>query len=226
MSGILIAAATTSMAIACAVLRLRFVCAHDADSARSHHVNTDSHLDVDGRTMHLRLRACDVAPRILSVGDAGRASRIAAFLDGGGATSVTRSSRGFVTHFGTYNGVPVSVIATGMGGAMMDFVVRECRMVLQGPMAVLRLGTCGGVSPSATPGAVVVASGGSVLVRRDADTVAGIIEHENDVLSRTDGGRTLCATPTLPYSITGVAKPHPALAALVRFVRICVLPTL
>ena len=34
----------------------------------------------------------------------------------------------------------VSVVATGMGMAMMDFVVRECRAVVDGQMAICRLG--------------------------------------------------------------------------------------
>jgi uridine phosphorylase len=78
-----------------------------------------------------------VANRVLSVGDAGRAERIAALLDAGSAR-IVRSSRGFVTHTGTFNGVAVSIIATGMGYPMMDFVVRETRAVVNGPMAMLR----------------------------------------------------------------------------------------
>ena len=37
----------------------------------------------------------------------------------------------------------VSVVATGMGMAMMDFVVRECRAVVDGQMAICRLGGAG-----------------------------------------------------------------------------------
>ncbi len=39
--------------------------------------------------------------------------------------SVVPSARGFVTHTGKFNGVPVSIVATGMGIAMADFVARE-----------------------------------------------------------------------------------------------------
>ena len=73
-------------------------------------------IDAEGRTHHLQVRAGDVAPRVLSVGDVGRAARIAAHLDASPAPITITSSRGFVTHTGCYKGVPVSVIATLMVG--------------------------------------------------------------------------------------------------------------
>lgn len=66
--------------------------------------------------------------------------------------------------------VPVSIVATGMGTPMMDFVVRETRAVVDGPMAMLRYGTCGGVRDTPV-GTVVVASDGTVLIRREADII-------------------------------------------------------
>lgn len=51
---------------------------------------------------------------------------------------------------------------------MIDFVVRETAAVVPGQMAIVRLGTCGGLGTTA-PGSVVVASKGSVLVRREPD---------------------------------------------------------
>ena len=86
--------------------------------------------DDAGRTMHVNVKEGDVAARILSVGDAGRAERIALLLEprnGEKAIHVTNSSRGFTTYTGLFRGVPLSIVATGMGCSMMDFVVRECR---------------------------------------------------------------------------------------------------
>lgn len=127
-------------------------------------------IDAEGRTHHLQVRAGDVAPRVLSVGDVGRAARIAAHLDASPAPITITSSRGFVTHTGCYKGVPVSVIATLMGISNMDFVVREVRAVVNGPLAIVRFGTCGGLR-DVPAGAVVLATGGAVLIRRDPDTV-------------------------------------------------------
>jgi uridine phosphorylase len=54
------------------------------------------------------------------------------------------------------------------GVAMMDFFVREVRTVVDGPMAIIRFGTCGGLCPvNAKDGTIVVASKGSMLVTRN-----------------------------------------------------------
>jgi hypothetical protein len=66
---------------------------------------------------------------------------------------------------GRYQGVPVSVVTTLMGMANMDFVVRECRAVIDGQMAVVRLGTCGALQPPAGLGKMLIASEGAVCVR-------------------------------------------------------------
>jgi hypothetical protein len=50
----------------------------------------------------------------------------------------------------------------------MDFVVRECRAVVDGQMAVVRLGTCGSLRAAAQLGSLVVADH-AVCVRRDPD---------------------------------------------------------
>ena len=105
-----------------------------------------------------------VANRVLSVGSAGRAERASKHMD---SVTVVGSSRGFTTYTGLYKGVPVSIVATGMGTAMMDFVVRETRAVVTGEMAMLRFGTCGGLGSTGAGNVVVAAD--SVLVRREPD---------------------------------------------------------
>lgn len=50
---------------------------------------------------------------------------------------------------------------------MMDFFVRESRAVVDGPMAIVRYGTCGGLSELAIPGKIAVATGGSGYVVRN-----------------------------------------------------------
>lgn len=88
---------------------------------------------------------------MLSVGDTGRAERIARQLDNYGSSGPLAplklvAARGFVTYTGTYKGVPVTIIATGMGVPMMDFTVREMRAVVTGPMAMLRYVPCANLS--------------------------------------------------------------------------------
>ena len=173
-------------------------------------VDPNRPIDAEGRVHHLQVSAAEVAPRILSVGDVGRAERIARLLDEGTHARVV-SSRGFVTHTGTFEGTRVSIIATGMGTAMMDFVVREARAVVAGPMAILRFGTAGGLRHTAA-GTIAVASKGAVLVRREPDWVTARLEKRGD----DDGSFCAQALGGMPYSVTGVAPAHAGLAALVR----------
>jgi uridine phosphorylase len=56
-----------------------------------------------------------------------------------------------------------------MGVSMMDFFVRESRAIVDGPMIIIRFGTCGGISPDAKQGKIALASEGSGYVIRNPD---------------------------------------------------------
>jgi uridine phosphorylase len=59
-------------------------------------------------------------------------------------------------------------LLVSQGISMMDFFVREVRTVVVGPMAIIRFGTCGGLSlEHAREGNIVVAGKGSMLVTRN-----------------------------------------------------------
>lgn len=53
----------------------------------------------------------------------------------------------------------------------MDFVIREIRQVVEGPMAAMRLGTCGIMNLSCTAGDVVIASKGSVFIQTNYEAI-------------------------------------------------------
>jgi uridine phosphorylase len=88
--------------------------------------------DADGRVMHLQVKRGQVANRILSVGDHGRAARLARLFDNDGACSVFGSSRGFKTFLGRFEGVPVTIIATGMVRLSSCFAWVASRWVCRG----------------------------------------------------------------------------------------------
>ena len=121
-------------------------------------------VDGEGRVYHVGVRPGEVANRVVTVGDPKRARLLASFFDRPGFELET--NRGFTTHTGTYRGVALTVVATGMGTAMMDFMVREMAAVVEGDMAFVRLGTCGSVTASVPVGHLCVTSE-SVLVRRN-----------------------------------------------------------
>jgi uridine phosphorylase len=54
------------------------------------------------------------------------------------------------------------------GIAMMDFFVREVRSVVDGPMVVVRFGSCGALG-RADLGQVAVAREGSIMITRNPD---------------------------------------------------------
>ena len=107
----------------------------------------------------------EVANRILSVGDLHWAWKLSWFFDKPESCLYFRSTRTFWTFTGTFKGVPVTIVATGMGTPMMDFVIREYWHVITGPMATVWLGTCGVVDLSCTAGDIIVASKGSVFIQ-------------------------------------------------------------
>ncbi|KAI8379547.1 nucleoside phosphorylase domain-containing protein [Radiomyces spectabilis] len=150
--------------------------------------------DAQGRVYHLSLKEGEVANRILTVGDHVRARAIARHLDTeeecGHKIFENVSQRGFTTITGRYKGVPVTILAIGMGNPMMDFFVREVRAVTKGPIAIIRFGSCGSLNVNAPPGSVVVPYGG-YCIRRNLDYFA-----EEKVTPQLDK----------PYLISGVFK--------------------
>ncbi|GAA6063650.1 hypothetical protein JCM10212_007050 [Sporobolomyces blumeae] len=105
-------------------------------------------IDSQGRTYHVSTARGSTANRVLTVGDPARLHRIANLLDDSPAPYERVSARGFTTVTGRYKGVPVSLIAIGMGVAMTDFFVREVRAVVEGELAIVRFGSCGSLDPT------------------------------------------------------------------------------
>ena len=181
----------------------------------------------DDRTLHLGLKAGELASRIVSVGSLSRAQRLRQCLDDPGAAFELTSSRGFTTFTGTMGGVPVSVrvarlrgsnpglnlvslmfspppaqiVAIGMGAPMMDFFVREARAVTQGSLVIARYGSCGGLSDEMLPGNIALNTSGSVSLRRNYDAFTAAASPE----SPSTG-------PDAAYEISRPVAPDTALA--------------
>ncbi|KAL1674315.1 nucleoside phosphorylase domain-containing protein [Schizophyllum commune] len=109
----------------------------------------------DGRVYHLGVRPGEVANRIVTVGSPSRAHTLASLLDATPKPFTLASERGFLTITGRYKGVPISIMSIGMGSPNLDFFVRESRECVVGDMAIVRLGSCGGLL-DVQPGTVVV----------------------------------------------------------------------
>lgn len=165
--------------------------------------NTNGMPMANGKNLHMEVGFGDIANRIITVGAVSRAEKIATFLDKDAPTKTITSHRGFTTITGEYKGVPVSIVAIGMGPSMMDFFVRESRAVINGPMAIVRFGTCGGLTHESVAGAIVVASSGSGYITRNPDAFSNLY----------DGG---AADPNVkPYNLHKVCPADTDLSNLV-----------
>jgi len=82
----------------------------DLNEKKARYTDANFPMDPEGRTYHLSTKVGEVANRVLTVGDLGRAKRLSTLLEPptpGGQLFVKQSSRGFVT----ITGVPSAVTA-------------------------------------------------------------------------------------------------------------------
>jgi len=86
------------------------------------------------------------------------------------------------------------------GPSMMDFFVRESRAVVTGPMAIVRYGTCGGISEDASAGCIVIASEGSGYICRNPDSFASLYSNVDDD-TRTTAVRSYHLSKIAPASV-------------------------
>jgi purine-nucleoside phosphorylase len=105
-------------------------------------------------TPHIEAKQGDYAEAILLPGDPLRAKWIAeTFLHDPRLVNRVRNCLGYT---GTYKGKPVSVQATGMGQPSLGIYVHEL-ITLYGAKTLLRVGTCGGLSPKVKLRDIVIA---------------------------------------------------------------------
>lgn len=108
-----------------------------------------------GRQYHIGLARGEVAPYILMCGDPARVKKAAALFDEAGAPI---SHREYVTVTGKYKGIPVSVMATGMGPDNTEIAIIELSQVVEKP-TFIRIGTSGANKPYIKNGDLVISSG-------------------------------------------------------------------
>jgi uridine phosphorylase len=112
----------------------------------------DLPLNEQGRTYHLDCGPGDLAPYVLTCGDPDRARRLARLLD---RVALRRRYREFLTYTGEYRGIPVSVMATGIGPDNTAIAVVEAAQC-QSPLTFIRLGSCGALQEHLLVGDLVI----------------------------------------------------------------------
>ncbi|KAJ3340740.1 hypothetical protein HDU93_006410 [Gonapodya sp. JEL0774] len=115
----------------------------------------------------------EVANRIITVGDVHRAKTLAKLLDAEPKPFEMTSKRLMTTITGCYKGVPVSIVAIGMGLAVTEMLIREIRAVTKGELLFIRFGSCGSVQKERGLIGQVVVAEASVCVLRNHDHFVG-----------------------------------------------------
>lgn len=109
----------------------------------------------EGRQYHIGLGPKDVAPYILLCGEPKRVERVAKYFE---KKSEPISSREYLTVTGTYKGIPVSVMATGMGPDNTEIAVVEISQIVKSP-TLIRIGSCGALKKGIELGELVISTG-------------------------------------------------------------------
>jgi len=122
---------------------------------------------VNERLYHLGIKKTDLAENIFIVGDPARATRVSDEFD---RIDSEISNREYLTYTGTYQGIPVSVIGTGIGTDNVEIALVESYIAHEfdlksgkknqdcNPLTIIRLGTSGGIQPDVTPGSLAISS--------------------------------------------------------------------
>ena len=122
-------------------------------------------LHTDGSIFHLRLHPHQLADTVVLVGDPARAQRISAFFS---SLECTQQSREFVSATGTYKGVRMTVLSTGIGTDNIDIVVNELDALANidltsrsikpdhRSLRLVRLGTSGSLQPDIPIGTLLL----------------------------------------------------------------------
>jgi uridine phosphorylase len=107
------------------------------------------------RQYHIGLAPGELAEYILLPGDPDRTARIASRLDD---IEVERRNREFASVTGTYRGLRVSVVSTGIGTDNVEITVAEILAITERPTFV-RVGSCGALQPEIELGDLIISTG-------------------------------------------------------------------
>ena len=103
---------------------------------------------------HVQADPKDISRYCLTPGDHVRAKKIAGYFQN---PRLVAESRGYLVYSGDYEGVFMTVCATGMGGPAVAIAVEE--LAHMGADTFIRVGSCGSLQEGMMPGDVIISSG-------------------------------------------------------------------
>lgn len=161
-------------------------------------VDPDLPMTPEGKIYHLDCKSGDIADKFIFVGDPGRVPIVAKKLD---KVTFTNQHREIAIATGTYKGVRVTVLSTGMGTDNVEIVMNEIHALKEYDVQnnkwntgkppnvhIIRLGTCGCPRPDVDVGTLAITRHGvgmdntcryyadkSVKVAKSAELVANAV---------------------------------------------------
>jgi uridine phosphorylase len=103
---------------------------------------------------HIQCDPQEISRYVFCPGDQARAKKIADHFVAGRLVS---ENRGYAVYSGTYEGIPMTVCGTGMGGPAVAIALEE--LAHMGSDTFIRVGSCGVFQEGQMPGDVIIASG-------------------------------------------------------------------
>ena len=107
------------------------------------------------RQYHIGLERGELAEYIVLVGDPGRVARVSSRWD---SVELNRSNREITTATGTYQGMRISAMSTGMGPDNVEIVLAEVMEITDQP-TLIRIGSSGALQPEIALGDLIVSIG-------------------------------------------------------------------
>lgn len=169
----------------------------------------------DGRAYHLGLATDELATQLFLVGDPARAYRVAARFD-----SVTHEvrHREYVTLTGDYQGMPMSVIGTGIGADNIEIAMVEAyvlndfdletslRVAGRRPLTVIRVGTSGGARAEVEAGTLAITA---YAIGLDSTGLYFEDEPSDDIVSELRSRAAAAIAEAIPAGSRAVGTIHP-----------------
>jgi uridine phosphorylase len=107
------------------------------------------------RQYHIGVGPGDLADYILLPGDQDRVDIVASYFD---TVELRHRHREFATATGTYRGLRVSCVSTGIGTDNIEIVLSEILAIVAHP-TFIRIGSCGALQPGMNVGDLVISTG-------------------------------------------------------------------
>ncbi|MEK7483507.1 MAG: nucleoside phosphorylase, partial [Planctomycetota bacterium] len=123
----------------------------------------------EGRQYHIGLTAQEIASSILLCGDPARAERVSQLFD---SVSHRMANREYLTFTGKYQGLPISVMATGIGCDNTEIAMVELSQITENPV-LIRIGSSGALAPEIELGDLVISTG---AVRLENTSLSYVME--------------------------------------------------